>query len=448
MSPDASVGVDTVARRDVAASEDAVARPSAGGRLAWFHCFNGVAGDMVLGALVDAGADIDVVRSTLQQLGLPGWTLRVDPVVRGGIGATRAVVAVSGADTASRPYAELDALVRRADLPAPVAARSLGVLRALASAEAAVHRVPLAEVHLHELGGHDTVVDIVGSAAALHVLGIEDVVVSAIAVGTGTVHGAHGLLPNPAPAVVRLLHELPVVGIDTPLELTTPTGAALMATWASRSGPLPAMTVTASGFGAGSADPPGLTNCVQVVIGAPAGLGAGQHGPDLLDPPLEQVAVLETTVDDVTGEILGHCVAALIGAGALDAWVTPVTMKHGRPGHVITALASPASAGALRAILRRETGTLGVRGHWVQRWASPRRVDHVTVAGHQVAIKVGPHRAKAEHADVVRVARAAGLPARHVALAAETAWWEGHRGAPTDPSTPTSARMVETPPEP
>ncbi len=382
---------------------------------------------MVLGALLDAGAEVDEVRRMVGLLGLSGWTLEAEPVVRGGIGATRAVVSVAGTDTTSRPYADLDALVRRADLPTPVASRSLSVLRALAEAEAGVHRAPLDEVHLHELGGHDTLVDIVGSAAALHLLGIVDVAVSAIAVGTGTVHGAHGLLPNPAPAVVGLLDGLPVVGVDTSLELTTPTGAALMATWASRSGPLPAMTVSATGFGAGSADPPGVANCVQVIVGQAARGSAGQAGADpdaagRLGGAVEPVVVLETTVDDVTGETLGHAVAALIASGALDAWVTPVTMKHGRPGHVVSALAAPAGAGSVREILRRETGTLGVRVHWVQRWSSPRRVEHVTVAGHQVAIKVGPDRAKAEHADVVRVAGALGLPVRQVAFAAETAW--------------------------
>lgn len=389
-------------------------------RLAWFHCFAGVAGDMALGALLDAGAALADVRAVLDRLALPGWRLTAEPVTRGGIGATRAVVTVAG-DAGDRRYGDLVRIVEEAPLPPRVARRSLAVLRALAEAEASVHRVPLPDVHLHELGGHDTVVDVVGTAAALELLGVDEVAASPVAVGSGTIRSAHGLLPNPSPAVVALLSGRPVVGRPTPVELTTPTGAALVATWARHFGPVPAMSVTASGFGAGSADPDGMPNCLQVVIGEVAGAPEDPSGIDDSGSP-EQVVLLETTVDDVTGEILGHAVTALLAAGALDAWVVPVVMKRGRPGHVLSALAPPETEVAVRRAVLSETGTLGVRVSRMERWVVPRRVDEVELAGHRLRVKVGPTSVKAEHVDAVRVAEALGRPARAVARQAEEAW--------------------------
>lgn len=389
------------------------------GRTAWFHCFAGVAGDMALAALLDAGAPLDDVRDLLDRLGLEGWSLRTEAAVRNGVGATRVMVEVAP-DQPPRRFAELAGLVEGAGLPERVAGRSLAVLRALAEAEAAVHRQPVDEVHLHELGGHDTLVDVVGAVAALELLGVDRVTASPVAVGTGTVTGAHGVLPNPPPAVVSLLRGVPVAGVDTPVELTTPTGAALLATLADGFGPLPPMVVVAAGFGAGTAELPGLPNCLQVVLGeAVAEVPGGR--------PLELV---ETTVDDVTGEVLAHTLAALLEAGALDAWITPVVMKRGRPGHVVTALADPAVVAAVHQTLQRETGTLGVRTTPVRRWAAPRRVEQVDVQGHAVGVKVGPASVKAEHVDAARAARALGMPVRDVARVAEAAWRGRHPDVP------------------
>jgi len=395
--------------------------PSSAGRSCWFHCFAGVAGDMVLGALLDAGAPLDEVTSILDRLGLPGWSLRAEPVERAGLAATRAVVDVED-QPARRTFRDLAALVDRANLPDPVVRRSSAALRALAEAEAKVHRVPVDDVHLHELGGHDTLIDVVGSAAALYLLGVTTVTCSPVAVGTGTVASAHGRLPNPAPAVVALLAGAPVVGHVTPVELTTPTGAALMATWAASFGPLPPLSVDASGFGAGSADLGDLPNCVQVVLGAPVD-SAGRHDGGALEP----IMVLETTVDDVTGESLARAVARLLQVGALDAWVTPAVMKHGRPGHVVAALARPAAVHQVRTELARETGSLGVRVLHAQRWVADRHVDRVEVAGQPVRVKVGPYRVKAEHRDVVAAAERLGWPAHQVAVAAEDAWRQSRR---------------------
>jgi uncharacterized protein (TIGR00299 family) protein len=306
--------------------------------VAWFHCFAGIAGDMALGSLFDAGADVDEVRTLLQRLVLPGWDLRVEEGIRGGIACTR--VHVSGDDVVVRTHAAISALVADAALPPRVTERALAVFHSLAVVESALHRRPLDQVHFHEVGGHDSIVDIVGTAAALEVLDVDVVTASEVATGSGTVRSAHGWLPNPSPATVRLLEDVPTYGRDVRLELTTPTGAALLAALSSAFGPMPEMTITSSGFGGGAGELEDLPNCTQVVIGrraAPAGVGRGQ--PALL---------LETNLDDATCEQLGHAVASALHAGAFDAWVSPVTMKKGRPGHVLHVLTDAIHVEAIR----------------------------------------------------------------------------------------------------
>ena len=291
---------------------------AAPGTVAWFHCFAGIAGDMALGSLLDAGADLGEVRGLLGRLALPGWDLRVEQALRGGIACTRVIV--HGDDVVVRTHAAIADLITGAALPPRVTERALAVFHRLATVESALHRRPVDQVHFHEVGGHDAVVDVVGTVAALEVLDVDDVSASAVATGSGTVRSAHGFLPNPAPATVRLLRGVPTYGRDVRLELTTPTGAALVATLCSSFGPLPPMTVTGSGFGGGAGEMDELPNCTQVVLGQPvprAAIGSGQ--PALL---------LEANLDDVTGEQLGYAVAAALEAGAFDAWVTSVTMKR------------------------------------------------------------------------------------------------------------------------
>jgi uncharacterized protein (TIGR00299 family) protein len=390
---------------------------SAGGRTtAWFHCFAGIAGDMALASLLDAGADLEEVRAILARLPVAGWRLEVEPVLRAGLSATRVKVAVSD-DVVVRTYMHIVALVEEARLPPRVARRALDAYAALAEAEGHVHRRPPERVHFHEVGGHDTIVDVVGTAAALEVLGVDEVVSSPVATGTGTVRGAHGLLPNPSPAVVRLLRGAPTYGREVGVELTTPTGAALLAATATGYGPLPAMRIEATGFGAGSRDLEGLPNCTQVVLGESIGAaGAGQ--------PL---AVLETNVDDATGETLAHTLEMLLGAGALDAWITPVVMKKGRPGHLVSALVEVAEVEQVRRVLHAESGSLGVRSWPVERWAARRELHAVEVEGMAVRVKVGAGRVKAEQADAARVAARTGRPLREVLSEAEARWREGGR---------------------
>lgn len=388
-----------------------------GGSTAWFHCFAGIAGDMALGSLLDAGADLNEVQSILKRLPFAGWSLHTEPVLRGGMAATRAVVSVTD-NVVVRTHAHIVGLVETARLPDRVAERSLAVFAALAEAEARLHRRPVDQVHFHEVGGHDTIVDVVGTVAALEVLGVDVVTASPVATGTGMVRTAHGMLPNPAPAVVALLEGAPTWGRDLAVELTTPTGAALLAALSSGFGPMPPMRIAASGFGAGTRELDELPNCTQVVVGQPVTLPGSSPDAGAGQP----VALLEANVDDATGEQLGYAVSALLDMGAHDAWLSPIVMKKGRPGTTVHLLCDPADSDRLRALLRAETGTLGVRGTTLQRWPVPRTIATVDVDGHAIRIKVSPGRIKAEFDDVARAARDTGVPLRQVAARAEAAW--------------------------
>lgn len=407
---------------------------------AWFHCFAGTAGDMTMAALVDAGADPLQVVQIVGALPVDHYALTFDRVQRCGVGATQALVAVlhehdghehdghehehdSGHEhVPHRPYAHIRALLDEADLPVRVRDRAQRVFMALAEVEAAIHGTSVAEVEFHEVGSIDAIVDIVGACAALEVLGVDRIVCSPISVGRGTVRAAHGVLPNPAPAVMSLLarRAAPSVGIDEPLELATPTGVALMVALADEFGPMPALQVQAVGYGAGGRDTPGRPNVVQVVLGA-------EPQPTRTPGDGQPVQLFEVNVDDATGEVIAHTIAALLSAGAHDAWATPIVMKKGRPAHTVHALCDPAVADAVGAVLVRETGSLGLRGTVLQRWPQQREQRTVDIDGHAVRVKVADGRAKAEHDDAAAAAAALGVPLRDVLhRAAEAARQEQH----------------------
>ena len=391
------------------------------GTTTWFHCFAGIAGDMALGALVDAGADLEEVCALLRRIPVGGWKVDAQPVLRGGIAATR--LEVSTAESAVvRTYAHITGLIDEARLPDRVRDRAQATFLALARTEGRLHRRPPEQVHFHEVGGLDAIVDIVGTCAALETLGVDRVCASPVATGTGMVRSTHGVLPNPAPAVVELLRGAPTYGRDIAYELTTPTGAALLAANAVSYGPLPAMTIEATGFGAGGRDLDDLPNMTQVVLGT----SVADRSPG------QPVVVLEVNVDDATGETLAHTVAALLEAGAHDAWVTPIVMKKGRPAHTVSALADVALADQVSRVLVAETGSLGVRGQTIERWPAARSAHEVEVAGLPVRVKVSAGRVKVEHDDAARAARRTGLPLREVVSRAEAAWRQRQRGT-TDP---------------
>ena len=381
-------------------------------RALWLNPAVGVAGDMVLAALLDAGADEKFVRAQLDRLRVDGWDLVADRGTRAGIVATRVEVSVAG-DHPHRPWSSIDALLAGATLHAAVATGARSTFRRLAEAEAHVHGIDVNDVAFHEVGAIDAIVDIVGSWAALVSLDVGTVVSGPVGLGSGTASTAHGRIPVPAPATLELLTGLPVTGIDAPFETATPTGAALLATMADRWGPMPAGRVEATGRGAGTADPPTHANLVTAVLIAVEQVSAVNRVTSTL---------VETNVDDVTPEILGYVIERAIALGADDAWVVPITMKKSRPAHQVRILCAPALDDVMIHLLTSETGTLGVRRSTVDKVVLDRRTDTVDLDGHPVRIKVGPHGAKPEHDDLVRAAESLGRPLREVELAARALW--------------------------
>jgi uncharacterized protein (TIGR00299 family) protein len=394
--------------------------------IAWFHCFAGIAGDMALGACIDAGADADEVTAILERLPVSGWELETELVMRGGLAATKAHVKAKP-DGITRTYGHIAGLIEEARLPDRVRERAQRVFRLLAETEGRLHRRPTASVHFHEVGGIDAIVDIVGTCAALEVLGVDEVTASTVRMGTGMVRTSHGLLPNPAPATIGLLKDAPVVGLDINVELTTPTGAALLAGLCSRYGPLPPMRLLSSGFGAGTKELDSLPNLVQIAV--------GQSTTAETDIAAQPLALLEANLDDVSGEVVAHAVEALLGAGALDAWTAHVTMKKGRPGVILSALAQLSDAPRLRDLIGDETGTLGVRITSVDRWPFARQTDEVEVEGLPVRVKRTARRVKVEYEDAARVARHTGLPLREVVSRAEAGARSPETPLPSDGGT-------------
>lgn len=388
-------------------------------RVAWFNCSAGTAGDMTLAALVDAGADQLRVGEILAALPIDDYALTFERTQRCGVASTRAIVAVHHHDEHPhdhhRPWRDIDAMLAAADLPDRVRDRARAVFSTLAEVEGAIHGVAVADVEFHEVGSTDAIVDIVGVCAALEALNVDRIVAGPIAMGHGSISSAHGRLPNPGPAVVALCahRSIPTIGLDEPREISTPTGVAILAALADSFGPMPAITTSAVGYGAGTADFDTRANVVQVVVGetnSDSFRSSGQH-----------VRLLEVNVDDVTGEVLAHTVSSLLTAGAHDAWVTPIVMKKGRPAHTVHVLCEEVRTGEFAELLARETGSLGVRGSIVERWPLARGETTVDVEGQTIRVKVADHRVKVEFDDAARAAAALGIPVREVLRRAEEA---------------------------
>lgn len=376
--------------------------------ICWINPFAGLAGDMLLGALLDAGAPLDTVRAAITATGLTGWELACERTVSHGLAATRALVDVRDQAT-QRSAADLIALASRS-APQPVADFAVRALTAIAATEAALHDADARTVHLHELGGHDTLIDIVGTAAALHALGVTAVHCMPLPLGSGHVRTRHGMLPCPAPATLGLLAGAAVTGTDLPGETVTPTAAALLRAAGAQYTAPPAMTLTRTGYGAGSRQLPDRPNVASVT------LGTVTHGSaTTATPGTETLEVLAANLDDVTGETLGYVIGQALAAGALDAWVTPAVMKKGRPAHVLHVLARPQDTPALQHLVFAETGTLGVRRWTVSRTPLRRHSTTVDLDGVSIRVKHGPHGAKPEHDDLAAAAGALGLPLRDVA---------------------------------
>jgi uncharacterized protein (TIGR00299 family) protein len=392
------------------------------GRTLWIDPGFGASGDMLLGALVGLGADPDDLVRRLRGLGVDGWSITSGPTVRCGLSATRLEVHLDGDGghrddddhDHGRRWSEIDALLAGADLPGRVRDGARSTFRLLGEVEAAAHDLGIDDVHFHEVGAVDAIVDIVGVWLALDLLGVDRVASGPVGLGHGTVRGAHGVLPLPAPATAALLAGAPVRHVDVEMETCTPTGAALLATigeW----GSMPPGTLVGSSRGAGGRDVATHPNVValHLIDTAPALVGG---------PTADVAIVLATNLDDVTPEVVGHVVDRLLAAGADDAWATPIVMKKSRPGVLLEALVAPDRARVIRELISAETGTLGIRETQVTKHVQPRHVDTVDVDGRPVRIKVGPHGAKPEHDDLVALAAATGRPLRAVAAEAMRCW--------------------------
>lgn len=384
-------------------------------RIAYFDSFCGVSGDMILGALVDAGLPLEDLARALQALGLGGYSLRARRVTRGVIAGTKVDVVLETKEAPFRHPGDLVGLVERSGLPAPVKAASIRVVERIRDAEAAVHGVSPEEVHLHEIGLVDTAVDVVGSVLGLHLLGVEDVRSSPVTVGRGALECRHGRLPVPAPAAAEILKGVPTREIPVEGEIATPTGAALLAVLSSSFGPRPLMTYDRVGYGAGDRDVAQMPNLLRLFLGD---VEAGVEG--------DRVVLLETNVDDLSPQILAVLLGKVLGAGALDVWTTAVGMKKGRSGQVVSVLAPVDREGPVRDVLFRETTTLGVRRLEVDRATLPREAARVTTPFGAVRVKVatlpgGGRKAAPEFDDCLALAEQAGVPVREVVQAAQEA---------------------------
>ncbi|WP_315095464.1 nickel pincer cofactor biosynthesis protein LarC [uncultured Cellulomonas sp.] len=378
-------------------------------RVAWIDARNGVAGDMLLGALVDAGATLETLQGAIDEV-IPGTvTLSSRQVLRAGMRATKVDVELVAPDQPHRLWTEIRHLLSSAPgLDDTVRERALTVFRRLAEAEARAHGIDPEEVHFHEVGAWDSIADVVGVCAALGELGVVHVTAGAVGLGSGSISTAHGQIPVPVPAVLELSAGWRVVAGGAG-ELATPTGMALVTALSAACEDLPAVTVAAVGVGAGTRDTAGRPNVVRVVLGAAVETEAD----------LEDCVVLEANIDDLDPRVWPSVLATLIEAGASDAWLTPILMKKGRPAHTLAVLASHDSAAGLRARVFDLVPTLGVRETPVRRSVLDRCWRTVDVDGAAVRIKLG-HRqgivvtATPEFEDAARVAQESGTPVRHV----------------------------------
>jgi uncharacterized protein (TIGR00299 family) protein len=397
----------------------------------YFDCFSGAAGDMILGALIDAGLPLAALRDALGTLGVDGWDISADKVVKTGISATKFRVHETTEDTSAHKHYHLAGIKKRIDqsgLSTAAKARAKRLFDRLAEAESAIHNMPVEKVHLHEVGALDSIVDIVGCVYALEWFGAERIVVSPLNVGSGIVRTAHGIYPVPAPATLRLLGDAPVYAGSIAAELLTPTGALVLTDYAAAYGALPAMRVERVGYGAGDRDFDDAPNVLRVVIGnaeataeRPAAVARGAHA--------SRVLVIECEIDDMNPQIFGTLMDQLYAVGALDVLYTAVHMKKNRPGTLMTIIARPDDRDRLVDLVFRETTTIGVRFLDMHRECLTREtVTLATPLGH-VRFKVASRNgqvlnAQPEFDDLVRLATEHSRPVKDVQAVAAKAWLE------------------------
>jgi uncharacterized protein (TIGR00299 family) protein len=368
----------------------------------YLDAFSGISGDMLVGALADAGAGQAAIAGAIAALEI-GASVSFEKVKRRGIGATKFHVAVEH-QHAHRHLSHIVKIIENAGLPARAAQNALAVFRRLGEAEAEVHQVPIEKVHFHEVGAADSIADIVGACLAFDLLGVDTVVSSPINVGSGTVKTEHGILPVPAPATARLLTGVPIYARGPELELTTPTGAAVAVTLAASFGVLPPMTVSRTGFGAGGYDFQEHANVLRVILGEATGASEALT-----------VAVIEANIDDLNPQVLAYAMERLIEAGALDVSLQAIVMKKGRPGNLLRVVAQPQDREALAQIIFAETSTLGMRVHTAERRVQARSIVEVETPHGNVRVKVaGDGSFAPEYEDCRKLALASGIALKQI----------------------------------
>lgn len=389
----------------------------------YFDCFSGAAGDMILGALIDAGLPLEALKRALGSLGVDGWEVSADKVLKTGITATKFRVHEASAPAAGHKHYHVAGIKKRIDqsmLSEPAKTRAKALFDRLAEAEASIHSMPVDKVHLHEVGALDSIIDVVGCVFGLEWFGAERIVVSPLNVGSGTVSTAHGVYPVPAPATLRLLGGAPVYGGSHAAEMLTPTGALVLTDYASAYGPMPAMRVERVGYGAGDRDFDTMPNVLRVVVGetlAPAGAR------------VMTVSVVECEIDDMNPQIFGVLMDQLYAAGALDVLYAPVHMKKNRPGTLMTIIARPQDRERLVDLVFRETTTIGVRFTEMQRECLERETVTVATPAGPVRFKVARRdgrvwNAQPEFEDLVRLANEHSRPVKEIQALATKAWLE------------------------
>ena len=378
-------------------------------KVAYFDCPSGAAGDMIMASLLDAGVSLERLRAELAKLALPGWSLVARQVMKGAFRATKVDVEIdAGAHRHHRSLRDILDILERSALDPSVKERAARIFTRLADAEARAHGSDRESVHFHDVGAVDAIVDVTGGVIALDIAGAQAVHVSALPIGGGTVGGPHGRIPVPAPGTAELLRGFPVVDTGVKAELVTPTGAAILTTLAASAGKMPALTVEAVGYGAGTMELPGTPNVLRVFVGSTAGEGAS-----------ETVAQVETTIDDMSPQLYEPLMERLFEAGALDVFLTPVIMKRSRPGTVLTALCPPDRVGDLSRVLFEESSTIGVRWTEVARARLEREMVTIPTVYGALPFKVSRLGGRVvtvtpEFAEVVRLAREKSLPVRDV----------------------------------
>jgi uncharacterized protein (TIGR00299 family) protein len=378
----------------------------------YIDAFSGLAGDMLVGAFADAGADREAISAALDSLAT-GAAIAWERVQRRGMAATKFRVVVPEARK-HRHLSGIVKMIRAAELPEAVKANAERVFQALAEAEAEVHGTSIEKVHFHEVGAVDSICDIVGACIGLHLLNIQTVWCSPVNVGSGTVDTEHGVLPVPAPATARLLRNHPVYARGPVMELTTPTGAAFVAALAKGFGAMPPLTIRSIGYGAGDRDFKEQSNVTRVIVGEASGASESTT-----------VSVLEANIDDASPQVIAYAVERLLEEGALDAVVIPAQMKKGRPGVLLQVIAAPDRREAMASLLFRETTTLGVRFYSAERRVQAREWVEVRTSQGPVRIKTGPEGFAPEYEDARRLALQSGVPLKQILAEASHAFLNG-----------------------